>query len=208
MAKKSNGRVRVFFAEVEGDDETIQAGLQAVAAAVGKTFQPKVVVRNVQSNTSTAIESDDDQLEQEADSFEAGWDDDSQVLDGISKKKKEKSKKAKKPQKLSIVADLDLKPASEQHLSTFYNSFSPTKQYEKITLCVYYLKKVLKIDGVSPDHVYSCMKEVGLTVPNDLAQTLRNIGNRQGVLDASDIKDVSVTTPGENLVEHKIAKGE
>jgi len=37
MAKNGGrGRIRVFFAEVEGDDETIQEGLQAINVAANK----------------------------------------------------------------------------------------------------------------------------------------------------------------------------
>lgn len=46
MAKdNSKARVRVFFGEIEGDNETIRDGLRSIAAAVNKTFQsgPAVV---------------------------------------------------------------------------------------------------------------------------------------------------------------------
>ena len=45
MAKENKARVRVFFGEIEGDNETIREGLQSIAAAVSKTFNsnPSIV---------------------------------------------------------------------------------------------------------------------------------------------------------------------
>jgi hypothetical protein len=45
MAKENKARVRVFFGEIEGDNETIRDGLRSITAAVNKTFhsQPPIV---------------------------------------------------------------------------------------------------------------------------------------------------------------------
>ena len=45
--KESRARVRVFFGEIEGDNETIRDGLRSIAAAVNKTFQQENVIVKV-----------------------------------------------------------------------------------------------------------------------------------------------------------------
>jgi hypothetical protein len=196
MAKKnSKGRVRVFFAEIEGDDETIQDGLKAMAVAVGKTFQPKTIVKQI------ALEADPDEDEDELDD-ELELDDD--VIDATSTRKREKKKSAVKAPKFILLGDLDLKPEGKVNLTDWMASLNASKQYEQVTACVYYLRKTLQLEGLTHDHVYTCLKEVGIPVPKLLPTQLRNIASRQGLLDCSDMKQIDITTAGENLVEHKL----
>ena len=110
MAKKnSQGRVRVFFAEIEGDDETIQDGLKAMASAVNKTFQPKVV--NIYRNQPLELPGEesagetDDTLEDLAELEE-------NTIEGefVDRKKRNKSGKKRKPPTMSLIRDLDFRP--------------------------------------------------------------------------------------------------
>jgi hypothetical protein len=67
MAKDGGrGRIRVFFAEVEGDDETIQEGLQAINVAANKIFQssPTKIVKVL---PASATPLDEDELLEEFD---------------------------------------------------------------------------------------------------------------------------------------------
>jgi hypothetical protein len=54
--REGKGKVRVFFAEVEGTDATIQNGLQSLAMALARAMQPPPPVRVVKplSNGSGA----------------------------------------------------------------------------------------------------------------------------------------------------------
>ena len=58
MAKKEkNGRIRVFFAEFEGDSQTIQEGLQAIGSAATQMFQSSPnTVKVIAASTDAADE--------------------------------------------------------------------------------------------------------------------------------------------------------
>ncbi|MDZ8235821.1 MAG: hypothetical protein RMZ69_01360 [Nostoc sp. ChiQUE01a] len=61
MANKGGrGRIRVFFAEVEGDDETIQEGLQAINVAANKIFQSPP--KTIKVLSASAVPTDEDEL--------------------------------------------------------------------------------------------------------------------------------------------------
>jgi hypothetical protein len=50
MAKDSNkARVRVFFGEIEGDNESIREGLRSIAATLNKAFQTAPTIVQVLS---------------------------------------------------------------------------------------------------------------------------------------------------------------
>jgi hypothetical protein len=54
MAKESSkARIRVFFGEIEGDNETVQEGLRSIASAVQKTFQMSTLVKVLPARDST-----------------------------------------------------------------------------------------------------------------------------------------------------------
>lgn len=199
VAKQSRGRLRVFFAEFDGDDETIQEGLRAIASAVNKTFQPRVVVKQLpvdghaHQNLTDESESDIESEETEED------------LETVLPAKP-KAKSARKPPTMSLVKDLDLCPSKKPHLKSFVAEKNPQSQPEQIAVCVYYLRKILEVDGVTANHVYTCFKDAGFRTPNDLPQIIRNTAAAKGTVDSKGSKGIQITTRGENLVEHDLPK--
>ena len=111
------------------------------------------------------------------------------------------SPKRKNPQ---IVKDLNLIPNGKESLDDFMKRHKYGKSSPKINLLfVYYLKQILEIDIVGLDHVYTCYRNMKLTLPNDLHQTLLKTISRNGWLE--NISNLNVTTQGINEVEHKMA---
>jgi hypothetical protein len=108
--------------------------------------------------------------------------------------------------KMQLVKDLDLRPTDKQHLKALLDEKKPKGQNEKIALCVYWLRRVLEIDGVTPNHVYTCMDDVKIRIPNDLPQTLRNISNRNGWIDTTNSNAIEITTKGANLIQHDLPR--
>ena len=196
MAKDSRGRLRVFFAEFDGDNQTIQEGLRSISLAVAKTFQPTVVVRRLTASpenpdaVSDEATDDLDDVEMNADDYIASV--------------PPKSRTKRKPPTMTLVKDLNLRPAGKPHLREFFADKQPKSQPEQITVCVYYLWRIVELEAVTPHHVYSCLKEVGVKVPVDLPQTIRNVANRRGTVDTSDSNNITLTIRGENMVEHEL----
>lgn len=191
------GRIRVFFAEVEGDDETIQEGLQAINVAANKIFQsaPTKIVK-VLPASATPI--DEDELLEELEN-----EDEALAPPNVATNSKSK-KSSYKPPIMSIVKDLNLRPEGELSFRDFYDQKKPTTQAQAVTVAVYYLKRILEMDKVTPEHVFTCFKDVGQRIPKDLPQTIRDAAKRKGWVDTSERGNVKITTHGENMIDHDL----
>jgi hypothetical protein len=123
-------------------------------------------------------------------------------------KKKSKRKKGKKPKtkakRPSIVKDLNLRPKNKEHFEQFFQEKKPKVGDQTYAVCVYYLEKLLNIKGINQNHIYTCMKEVRRNVPTNLENALLVCASRHSSIDTSDLSNITITVPGENLVEHKL----
>jgi hypothetical protein len=195
MAKNGRGRIRVFFAEFEGDDETIQEGLQAISVAANKIFQSSP--KTIKLLSASAVPSGEDELFEEA-----APEDEEEDLSVPTNSKPKKS--SYKPPTMTIVKDLDLRPEGKSAYREFYPQKKPATQEQTITVAVYYLKRILELDKITPDHVFACFKDVGRRTPKDLPQTIRDTSKRKGWVDTSERGNIKITNHGENLVEHDL----
>lgn len=129
---------------------------------------------------------------------------------GTAGSKKDKTKKItikgiSKKQTLSIVKDLNLTPSGKTSFSEFVESKAPKNLLHQVTIAVYYLCHELELDGVSVEHIYTCFKWIKWKLPSDFMNTIHQAGNK-GWLDSKNRDNLTLTTMGENLIEHTIAK--
>jgi hypothetical protein len=103
------------------------------------------------------------------------------------------------------VADLNLKPEKGQSLRDFFNEKRPESQQEQFVVILFYLTKILNLSGVGQNHIYTAFNDIGERVPN-IRSTANNIARRRGWINASDINDLQMTTPGENFVKHDLPR--
>ncbi len=200
--QNGKGRLRVFFAEFEGDDETIQEGLRAISTAVGKTFQPKVIALSPPTPNRELGHQDID--ENVIDAETAVVEDELPLFDNTPQEQEAVPRPKRKLPTMSIVKDLDLRPDGKISLRDFYAKKNPSSQEKKIAVFVYYLQHTLEIEGITPNHVFSCFKDVGARPPRDLPQIIRNTATKRAWVDSSDAKSIKITNHGENLVEHDL----
>lgn len=200
MAKQSKGksRLRVFFADFEGDDETIQESLRAISNAVSKTFQPKII--NVpQKAIQTNIE--DSALESEDAEELIEYDD---VGDDCVSAVSARQRKKRKAPTMSLVKELNLRPEGKKPLREFYSEKQPSSQEKKIALFVYYMVHELEVADINPNHVFTCFKHVEARPPKDLPQIIRNTASRWAWIDNADSNNIKITNHGESFVEHDL----
>lgn len=111
------------------------------------------------------------------------------------------SSKQKNPQ---IVKDLNLLPKGKESLGDFMKRHKFGKSTPRINLLfVYYLKQVLREENVNQDHIYTCYREMKLTIPNNLYNCISDTIRRNGWIE--NISNLNVTTQGINEVEQKMA---
>lgn len=196
MAKNSGrGRIRVFLAEFEGDDKTIQEGLQAISIAASKIFQSPPKIIKVQS--TAAIPMNEDELLEELD------EEDEELRVDISANSKPKQSSYKRPAML-LVKELNLRPEGKLSWRDFHEQKQPVTQEHTITVAVYYLKCILEIDKLTPQHVFTCFKDANIRTPKHLPQAIRDISKRKGWFDTSERGNIKITNHGENFVEHDL----
>jgi len=108
----------------------------------------------------------------------------------------------------SMVKDLDLsgKAKKVERLKDFHASFTIGSNLERNLVFMYYLQHKIEISPITPDHVFTCYRDVGVKVPTALVQSLRDSANRRGWLDTANTNDLKVTTPGMNYLEHDLPK--
>lgn len=199
MAKNGGrGRIRVFFAEVEGDDETIQEGLQAINVAANKIFQsaPTKIIQ-VLPASSTPI--DEDKFLEEFDENEEEDLPSPNVTTNLKPKQN-----SYKPPTMTIVKDLNLRPEGKTSWRDFHSQKKPSNQGEIITAAVYYLRLILEMDKVTANHVFTCFKDIQERSPKDLPSSIRDVARRKGWVDTSERSNIRITNHGENFVEHDL----
>ena len=181
----------------------IRDGLKSIAAAVNRTFSQDTKIIRV--------------LRAKSDSGEEKWEDDAALQQDLEEDTEEeaesasngsgtgkKTGKTRKAPSYSYVKDLNLQPTGKLSFKDFAASKNPEDSQAFFAISVYYLTKTLELQGVGPNHIYSCFKEVGKSVPTDLGQLGRNVSRRKGWLDTSNGQDIKLTTKGENFVEHEL----
>ena len=125
-----------------------------------------------------------------------------------SQKSPTKKKVSSGAAQASIVKDLDLsgKARNVERLKDFHASFTIKTNQERNLVFMYYLEHKIDVSQITPDHVFTCYRDVGAKVPAALVQSLRDTANRRGWLDTSNTNDLKVTTPGVNHLEHDLSK--
>jgi hypothetical protein len=93
-------------------------------------------------------------------------------------------------------------------LKDFYKEKKPAYAQECNAVFIYYLKKMLKIEKVGIDHVYTCYKTVGVKVPGRLYQSLLDTRKVKGWVITDNMDDLRIGTLGENFVEKELPKSQ
>lgn len=106
---------------------------------------------------------------------------------------------------VQIVKDLNLKPTGTKTLIDFVTEKQPKSNVQKTTVFVYYMQKILNISSITIDHIYTCYKELGVKVSENLDQNLRDCSSSKfGYIDYKS-GTCSMTVRGDNLVEHDLS---
>jgi len=118
---------------------------------------------------------------------------------------KPKTSSARKKDSFTLLKDLDLsgKPLKTESFSDFVKHKKSTSHVQFITISVYYLAKIMNLENITIDHVYTCYKNIGKRPPNNLAQSFKDAsGKRYGYIDFSDRENIKIPHIGETLVEN------
>ncbi len=124
----------------------------------------------------------------------------------IAKPKGNGKATAKSKESVSIIKDLDLRPKGETSFKDFYTEKQPSSAMDFNTVATYYLKEICQVDSVTPNHIYTCYKEVGQKPPIAFNQSLRDTASKNGHIDTSNTNDIKIPLRGKTFVEHDLPK--
>jgi hypothetical protein len=109
---------------------------------------------------------------------------------------------------MAVVKELDLKKSgANPSLRDFYIQKKPKTFSEQNAVFVFYLNRIKEMDSVTPNHVFTCYKEVKARVPGAFYQSLLDTSRIKGWIDTGDTENIRITTVGENFVQHDLPKG-
>jgi hypothetical protein len=214
MAKRSNeptfgpdkAKVRVFYTEVEGNNESVQEALKTMVAAMSR---PVRIVTEQKTNGEAALLTEHvdvvDEVIDQADDIDAGAE---ESAPSNLRKPRGAGNKVDRNVGINLVPDLNFMPKGKQSLKEFLDTKKPKNDVEFVLSTVYYMQHEIGLPKIGPGHVKTALKEAGISIPVDLKQTIRNLKNRKIWLNFTDIEDVRTTTQGENQIEHEMSKSE
>ncbi len=214
------GKIRVFFAEVEGNNQTLQDVLRTVSQILPRAVEVKMPPKLVQNGTANAASSarpaEPDLFNQESAAPEII---DAEEVEqpnagaaGTTRKKRGEGTKTERNAGISPVADLNFVPRDKPALKAFFAEKAPATDMEQVLVVGYYLKQTLKLATFGPGHIIAGFKHVNKPIPVDLKQTMRNmkpmVGSKQGKgwLNFTDVESARLTTEGDNVVEHELPR--
>lgn len=124
----------------------------------------------------------------------------------LGKAQVKKGKLLKRTPNSYTMLSLNLYPSNSESLKAFYEKHNATNFFEKNLIYAYYLEKILGLELVTIDHIYTCYKQTNQKVPGNLYQSLIDTRNRKGWLDTRDMDNLKVNVTGENYIEHEMPK--
>jgi len=126
----------------------------------------------------------------------------------ISKANKEGGEKESKSNKstsgsksLKRLSNIDFAPQGKESLSSFFKNHVAKSDSERNLLFVYYMQEILKISGISFDHIYTCYDTLNLRISENLVQTIRNTKSKTGWIETEDSKNIVITVKGRNKIK-------
>lgn len=216
MAKRSNdptpgtdkAKVRVFFAEVEGNNESVQEALKTMVSAMSR---PVRVISDQKANGAGALltqQADVEEVEEAIDQAPEAVITGEESSAPNARKARGTGKKVDRNAGLNLVPDLNFRPDGKQALKEFVDEKNPKSDLESAVATVYYMQRVMGLSKIGPAHVMTALKEAKKAIPADLKQTIRNVKTSRMWLNFDDLDDLRMTTQGDNFVEHEMGKSE
>ncbi|WP_020469616.1 hypothetical protein [Zavarzinella formosa] len=221
MARRGNeqehsserGKVRFIIAEVEGNNQTLQELLRAVAPMLARPSQvaiaPKRVVASLEDGAVSAPAPERtlfDGIDQATDAEEGEVIVPQADSTETPRRKRGNGTKSDRNAGINQVPDLDFMPKGKAALKLFFTEKAPSTDMEQILVLSHYLQHVLELSAYGPSHILTAYKHVGKPLPADIRGTIRNMKTKKNWLNFSDISSLRVTTEGDNLVEHEMPR--
>jgi hypothetical protein len=214
MAKRSNedagedkGKIRLLYAEVEGNNQSLQDALKTMVTAMNRPVQLVTAPSRITPNSPAGLGAQTEPPVSEDQAVAEVLDDVSMESNDTSAgptRKRGSGQKVDRNAGIKPVPDLDFVPAGKKALKKFFAEKEPRSDMEQVLVLVHYMQHTMALPAIGPGHILTAFKEVGKPVPVDLRGTVRNMRNQKVWLNFADLEAIRTTTQGDNLVEHEL----
>lgn len=189
--KNSKLKFRVIEFEVEGDDAAIHEGLRSIQAAIARPKgQPAptkyiavgsgpVVMPAAPAIAEEEIGSPQTEMEFEA---ESPPDEPEEAAKAAPRKPSGQPRRAYTPKPLESL-DIVSGPVT---LEAFLKEKAPDNIQLTSLVFIYWLKQYRATDVVTPSHVYTCYRVLGLTPPTNVYSVMKDMRAKKKWLDKGD----------------------
>jgi hypothetical protein len=219
MAKKpqevigtDKGKIRLIYAEVEGNNQSLQDALKSMVAAMTRPFQVVNGVSRMPGNPAVtlAAQGEEDATEPELSGSPVEQESlpESDEAPAAPVRKRGVGPKVDRNAGIKLVPDIDFVPDGKPSLKTFYAEKAPKNDMENMLVILYYMQHVLDLSPIGPGHILTGLKDVGESVPVDIRGTIRNMKNQKVWVNYADLEAIRMATQGDNYVEHKLGAKE
>jgi hypothetical protein len=211
MARRSNdsagedkAKVRVLFAEVEGNNETVQEALRTMVSAMSR---PARIVQLKGNGENPALTQDlVSEIADEVSHQDSFAEEPPQAETNTGRKPRGSGPKTDRNASIALVHDLDFRPQGHPALREFFADKNSSNDMENILVVVYYMQHIMSVSKIGLGHIRTALAEVKKSMPIDLRQTVRNVRDRKIWVKYSEPTDITTATAGDNYVLHEMGK--
>jgi hypothetical protein len=212
MARRSNdstgedkAKVRVLFAEIEGNNETVQEALRTMISAMSRPVRIVHVKANGETPTLTQQDVESDSVDEvlDRDSFS---EESSQSETNGGRKPRGSGPKTDRNAGIALVHDLDFRPQGHPALREFFAEKDSGNDMENILVVLFYMQHTIRVSKIGLGHIRTALADVKKSIPLDLRQTIRNMRDRKAWVKYSELDDITTATAGDNQVLHDMGK--
>lgn len=176
--------------------------ISEIVSLYPEKLQEKVYSILINNSGIDAVEYREIKIKRESESFKEK----ATIVD--NKKEKKQVKRVPKSSSYNVVDDVNLLEDGEPKFLDFCKKLPDNIANEKYnTVCVYYLEKILKLDVITKDHIYTCYKLTNKDYKN-LNSTILNSKNRGKYIYEKEPNNYRITQAGQKLVEIDLRKTE
>ena len=203
-ATTDKAKVRIFFAEIEGNNESVREAVKSMVQAINRPSAGSSRIQGRGANDSLPAPS------------LAETEDENEIVE-VQEIEPEMEEQAPAPRKrgtgpkrdynagIDLETSLDFRPSGKQTLREFFAEKAPKGDMENVLVVVYYMQVHMNMSAIGLGAVRTALKDVGKPLPADLRSTVRNSKRLKGWLGGASNDAIQVTTVGENYVEHDMA---
>jgi hypothetical protein len=116
------------------------------------------------------------------------------------------NRKSRSNDELRVVQDLVLDPPDKISLREFFEKVNPKRNGEKEVTFIYYLKRILGIEQVTLDHVFTCFYELSQPLPKQLYTSLLQVSSSDKYFSTADVDDLTLRQEGEQYIQQQLGE--